>query len=193
MAIIFERDGERAGSLDTNLVEPFTQRRFSELVNDSYVRRLNCVFGRVDSADREGALGQGAVHYYDARSLCKYVFELVISRDGRKVRAKALKDPLSDKDIRDIAFYELKPKSEGPLVAEWVGNAASFLESHGFRARIFNRNDPFDALSINFVFREPLGVKKKRWASLLVYLAVVALLVTVSLFIVRRGAAPPAA
>lgn len=185
MVIIFEKEEERKGTLDSGVIEPFTQRKFSELINDAYMRKLNHVIARVKSA---GA-GQQEVAYYDARHLCKYIFELVISRDGRKVRIKNFSDPLTEKEIKEISFFELKPKSDTPIIAVYVGSQKTFLESHNFRSKIFNRNDPFDALSINFVFKDTKStLRKKSFIPAMISVAallLVLLLITAS--IVQRG------
>jgi Domain of unknown function (DUF5092) len=158
MVLLLEREGESRKTLDKSTIEPFTQRKFDELVSDAYLRKLQFMVCGVRCAGREG----DEVFYYDARNLCKYVFELVICRDGRKVRIKNFKDPVTERDIREIAFFEVHPRSEGPLVAEFVGTQKTFMESHAFRSRIFNRRDPFDSLSINFVFKEQSPMLKQR-------------------------------
>ncbi|KAI5191842.1 hypothetical protein NEMIN01_1697 [Nematocida minor] len=128
-------------------IEPFTQRPFIELIKESNEKNLSHVIAKVFLKNESVPV------IYDARLLCKYLFELVISKDGRMVRLKRVSDPMNDKVIRDILFYEVA----GPGKEEsgsYIGNQKDFLQSTGFRSRIFNRNDPFDSLSINFMFKD---------------------------------------
>ncbi|KAI5168025.1 hypothetical protein NEIG_01214 [Nematocida sp. ERTm5] len=129
-------------------IEPFTQRPFTEILKESKEKQLPHVLAKVfvKNVDKPTV--------YDARTLCKYLFELVISREGRTVRLKKVSDPIDDKIIKDIFFYEIPVNSQDGLDGVFIGDQKDFLASSGFRSRIFNRNDPFDSLSINFLFKD---------------------------------------
>ncbi|KAH9386559.1 uncharacterized protein NEMAJ01_1455 [Nematocida major] len=129
-------------------VEPFTQRPFSEIIKESSEKNLPHVLAKVFLKNESIPI------VYDARLLCKYLFELVISKDGRIVRLKRVSDPINDKVIRDILFYEIPSTSKDGTDGAYIGSQKDFLESSGFRSKIFNRNDPFDSLSINFLFKD---------------------------------------
>lgn len=137
-------------------LEPFTQRSFCEIIKESSEKKLPHVLAKVFLKEETLPV------VYDARLLCKYLFELVISKEGRKVRLKRVSDPINDKVIRDILFYEVPVNSKDGLDGEYIGSQKDFLESSGFRSKIFNRNDPFDSLSINFLFKDTKASKLGR-------------------------------
>ncbi|KAI5185093.1 hypothetical protein NEHOM01_0598 [Nematocida homosporus] len=147
-------------------VEPFTQRPFAELVQEAVAKRVAHVVGRVET--KEG----GRMAVYDARHLCKFMFELVISKEGRKVRVKNSTNPLDDRQIKGVTFYRVGED----MVGESIGTQKEFLESSKFRSKIFNRNDPFDALSINFVFKDGVSSKIKKKTVIPVLVSVLVLL-----------------
>lgn len=90
---------------------------------------------------------------YDARQLCKYIFEMVISAEGRKIRIKNFKYPITQFEMAEVNFSKLRYDSETPMRAEFVGNQVTFLETNAFRNRLFYQEDAIEALSINFQFK----------------------------------------
>lgn len=128
-------------------VEPFSQKPFADLIKDSADKNLSHVLIKLLLKD------QTEFVVYDARYLCKHLFELVISKDGRMVRLKKTTEPLQDRKIDDILFFEASSETEYKK-AIYIGNQKNFLQACEFRSRIFNRNDPFDSLSINFMFKD---------------------------------------
>jgi len=166
MNIALEEAGGRVAAVRETEVEPFSQKMFGEVCQESFIKGVPHVIGRVEVKD-------GKDHtYYDGRQLCKFLFELVISKDGRKVRMKNTLNPADDKKIKEVAFFEVLPSDVRKGV--FIGTHKDFLESSKFRSRIFNRNDPFDSLSINFVFKDahPLKIRRGVLVSLLLLLAV---------------------
>lgn len=161
-------EGTETLTLNDTEIEPFTQRPLRDLCQESFTRGVPHVLGRVEMKDAE------EYALYDARHLCKYMFELVISKDGRKVRMKNLCNPLDDRAIKSVYFYEIRP--EAREIAHYIGAQKDFLESSRFRSRIFNRNDPFDALSINFVFKDKVRHRLKKKTFIPVVLSVLVLL-----------------
>lgn len=145
MAVLLEKEGTKRQTLEININEPFTQKPFAELIHDSRRRAVDYYFCRV--------ITKSSVTCYDARQLCKYIFEIMISPECRKIRIKNLKDPLNGLMITDVHYFKLRFDSETPLRAEYVGNHMDFLESSSFRSRIY-REDALYALSVNFSFRE---------------------------------------
>lgn len=129
------------------VIEPFTQRPFPELVRESADKNLSHVFIKLLIKDDPFPT------IYDARYLCKYLFELVISKEGRMVRLKKRTDPLQDRRIEDILFFEASAATEYKK-GLYIGNQKDFIQGCDFRSKIFNRNDPFDSLSINFMFKD---------------------------------------
>ncbi|EHY66183.1 hypothetical protein NEAUS03_2423 [Nematocida ausubeli] len=136
-------------------IEPFTQKSFTEIINESFKNNLSHVIAKVFLKNEQKPV------IYDARILCKYLFELIISQEGRTVRLKRVNDPINDKIIKDILFYEIPVRSKDGLDGKYIGNQKDFLESTSFRSKIFNRNDPFDSLSINFLFKDKKKVGRR--------------------------------
>ncbi|KAI5173132.1 hypothetical protein NEFER03_2101 [Nematocida sp. LUAm3] len=163
--------GEEVLSVPENEIEPFTQRTFHDICQESFLRRVPHVIGKVETKEKEGYT------LYDARHLCKYLFELVISKDGRSIRMKNRTNPMDDLPVKEILFYEVSPEKTN--VGEYIGSQKDFLESSKFRSKIFNRNDPFDALSINFIFKEAATqrVSKKTLIPLLTSIAVLLIII----------------
>lgn len=192
MALILEKEGTRRCALEGATPEIFTQKKFIDLINeahanlqDYYLARVKC-FG--DKTEKENIAG---VYFcYDARQLCKYVFEMVIGPKGRKIQIKNFTDPIYKKPIAELCFFRLSYDSETPLKAEYIGSYTDFLESNSFRMKIFHKEDPLDALSVCF----KLGKKQKiqafgRSKILSVLLSIVLLLViaTILILIAEKG------
>ncbi|OAG29334.1 hypothetical protein NEDG_01407 [Nematocida displodere] len=180
MNIAIEDAALPSAVVKTTEIEPFTQKSFWELCQDSFSRSVPHTIGRVETKE-------GTHSYYDARQLCKFLFELVISKEGRAVRMKNTSNPIDDKPIKEIVFFEIL--LEHPSKAVFMGTQKIFLESSAFRSRIFNRNDPFDALSINFVFKDkiPTRIKKKTLIPLCITLFIVVFLISFCTFSVMKG------
>ncbi|KAI5181257.1 hypothetical protein NEOKW01_1476 [Nematocida sp. AWRm80] len=171
MNIVLENTIGEKISINQNEIEPFTQRTFWDLCQESFTKGVPHVIGVVK-------IQKGAKkNYYDARHLCKFVFELVISKEGRKVRMKNHTNPINDRLIEGITFYEVTADS---ATSKIIGTQKEFLESSSFRSRVFNRNDPFDALSINFVFKDNKvsGIKRKTLVPILISLGVLLIITT---------------
>lgn len=151
MVVILEREGCKRTTLDVNTTETFTQKPFVDLIRDTKSHRHDYFLVRISTDDH-------LMTCYDARQLCKYIFEIVISPDSRKVRIKNFKEPLTHKKITDLLFFRLRYDSETPLRAEYMGNHVDFLESNCFRSKLFYREDPLYALSVNFSFQEVKGI-----------------------------------
>lgn len=149
-------------ALDSKKYEAFTQKSFSELIyaahaqgQDYYIARIQC-----------GASENSPSYYcYDAKHLCKFIFEMMISGEGRKIRIKNFVDPIHGKEISEITYFKMRYESDTPLKAEYAGSHMNFLESSVFRSKIFYNEDPLEALSVNFQFksnkREGLITKKR--------------------------------
>ncbi|KRH92151.1 hypothetical protein M153_10866000241 [Pseudoloma neurophilia] len=159
MALILEKEGTRRCALEGTTPEIFTQKKFIDLINEAHVNLQDYYLARVkcigSKNDKENITG---VYFcYDARQLCKYVFEMVIGPKGRRIQIKNFTDPLYKKEIGELCFFRLSYDSETPLKAEYIGSHKDFLESNTFRTKIFYKEDPLDALSVCF----HLGKKQK--------------------------------
>ncbi|WUR04813.1 uncharacterized protein VNE69_10163 [Vairimorpha necatrix] len=148
MAYLLEREDSPRCTLEGGKREQFTQKLFTDLIHDSHAKNHDYYLGRVKITSQNKI----EFHCYDARQLCKYLFEMVISTEGRKIRIKNFKDPISREVIDDVHFFRLKYDSDEPLRAEYVGNHIKFLESNSLRSKIFYSEDALDALSVNFQF-----------------------------------------
>lgn len=151
MAVLLEKNGSKRSTLEINIPEPFTQKAFIDLISNSKQARHDYFLTRITTEDNKYTC-------YDARQLCKYIFEIMISPNDRKIRIKNFKDPINQKRIVDLSFFRLPYDSETPLRAEYIGNHVDFLESNCFRSKLFYREDPLYALSVNFSFKEVKGV-----------------------------------
>eukprot|EP00866_Antonospora_locustae_P000442 jgi/Antlo1/442/1772 len=156
MVLIIENQGSQRCALEGSTVEAFTQKTFSELIGECHSRQCDYYLARVICTgtpvgpDREDRKSRKSYHCYDARQLCKYVFEMVISAEGRKVQIKNFKDPINQRTISELYFFRLRHDSETPMRAEYAGCHRDFLESQSFRSKVFNQEDAMDALSVNF-------------------------------------------
>lgn len=156
MVLIIENQGSQRCVLEGSTVEAFTQKAFSELISDCHSRQCDYYLARVictgttRGPDHEDKKTRKSYYCYDARQLCKYVFEMVISAEGRKVQIKNFKDPINQRTISELYFFRLRHDSETPMRAEYAGCHRDFLESLSFRSKVFNQEDAMDALSVNF-------------------------------------------
>ncbi|KKO75196.1 hypothetical protein AAJ76_280006733 [Vairimorpha ceranae] len=169
MAYLLERDNSPRCTLEGSKKEQFTQKHFTDLIHDSHSRNNDYYIGRVQTSLTD----KNEFYCYDARQLCKYLFEMVISTEGRKIRIKNFKDPISQENIDEIHFFRLKYDSDEPLRAEYVGNHKNFLESNSLRSKIFYSEDALDALSVNFQFnsvKKTNLIEKKKLYSFLILL-----------------------
>lgn len=185
MAYVLEKLGSTRCALDASKNELFTQKKFADLIYESHAKGQDYILSRVFCKEKDSRTGNNIYYCYDAKQLCKHVFEMVITSEGRKIRVKNFKDPANFKEIAEINFFKLRHDSETPLKAEFIGNHISFLESNNFRSKVFSSEDPLDALSVNFQFKtlESLPyIKKKKYldgfilAIMLVIIGVVAFL-----------------
>lgn len=194
MANALDKGGVAPCALDPNIHDMFTQKNFADLISeaharghDYYIARVHCVRTEEDKSGKKAA---PSYMCYDARQLCKHVFEMVISADGRRTRIKNFKDPMTQRDIAEINFFKLRYDCETPLRAEHIGNHMTFLESNSFRARIFYQENAADALSINFQFKntERLPyIEKKSFFDVFLVVAMIVLLGTVTFLGIRYG------
>lgn len=129
-----------------------------------------------ESLDAPGKRTKKAYYCYDAKQLCKYIFEMVISAEGRKVQIKNFKDPIHQRPIGELYFFRLRYNSETPMRAEYAGCHNDFLESQSFRSKIFGQEDALDALSVNFKQNKsqkiPLLTKKQIFSVFIIVLFV---------------------
>lgn len=138
-------------SLDSKKYEVFTQKRFDELIHDAHQKGKTYYIARIQAEDSRG---KPYWYSYDAKQLCKFIFEIVITSEGRKIGIKNFIDPLQGYDIQELGFYKIEHNMGKDLRAEYIGNHLSFLESSAFRSEIFYDDQALEALSVNFQFKE---------------------------------------
>ncbi|TBU05080.1 DUF5092 domain-containing protein [Hamiltosporidium tvaerminnensis] len=187
MVVILEKEGSKRCALEATNIEAFTQKTFLDLIKDShnrkcdyYIARVRCL-SKMESLKGAGFNVSGVYYCYDARQLCKYVFEMVISADGRRIRIKNFKDPIQQRTISELNFFRLRYETDTPLRAEYVGNHIDFLESNCFRSKLFYKEDPLDALTVNFNFKKNQKIpifSKKQIFSLFITIIFILLLST---------------
>ncbi|KAI4292858.1 hypothetical protein PAPHI01_2132 [Pancytospora philotis] len=171
-----KKGGERC-ALDASCNEAFTQRGFVELINEAHAKSQDYYIARAHLKNVHGASPR--YYCYDARQLCKYVYEMVISADGRRIRIKNFKDPITQRELSEVNFFRLRYDSDTPLRAEFVGNHVLFLESNALRNKIFYQEDATEALSINFQFKHPVKhtyIKRRSLVDFLLIILVVLVL-----------------
>ncbi|ELA47750.1 hypothetical protein VCUG_00711 [Vavraia culicis subsp. floridensis] len=193
MALILEKEGTRRCALEGGQTEIFTQKRFIDLISeahsqsqDYYLARVRCVGMRKD----KGVNVSGIYFCYDARQLCKYVFEMVIGPKGRKIQIKNFKDPIYKRTITELSFFRLCYDSETPLKAEYMGSYRDFLDSNCFRTKIFHKEDPLDALSVSFKFNKKKkmhAISRKKMFSIFMTLVLILCVVSILVVIVEKG------
>lgn len=144
MVLVLEKEGTKRSTLDIAQVEVFTQKPFIDLVNAAHASFNDYFLARVTKQDLY-------YEYYDARQLCKYIFELQISSVDRKIKVKNNKDPISHETMISVHFFRIMYGTETPLRAEYMGDKSDFLESYCFRSKMFYKEDPLYALNVNFV------------------------------------------
>lgn len=188
MNTAIERPSVSRCALDASCSEAFTQRGFVDLINEAHAQGQDYYIARAHLKKAPGGL---AVYYcYDARQLCKYIYEMVISAEGRRIRIKNFKDPVTLKDLSEINFFRLRYDSDTPLRAEFVGNHVSFLESNAMRNKIFLQEDASDALSINFQFKssdKQAYIKQKGLMDFVLVIILLILLGTVAVIGIKYG------
>ena len=164
MAYMLEKMGTSRCALDAAKIELFTQKTFADLIYESTAKGQDYILTRVNCKEKDSRTGNNIYYCYDGKQLCKHVFEMLITSEGRKIRMKNFVDPSTQKQIAEINFFKLKHDSETPLKAEFIGNQTNFLDSNNFRYKIFQQEDPLDALSVNFQFKalEKVPVLKKK-------------------------------
>lgn len=192
VSLIAKKDSTRF-ALDASLQEPFTNKAFSDLINDSHVRghdyyiaRVHCIEAPEDSAETRPY----SYFCYDAIHLCKYVFEMVISAEGRRISIRNFRDYISKKEISEINFFKLRCDGETPLRAEFVGNHVTFLESNVFRSKLFFQEDALDALRVNFQFKsaaKPQYIKRKTFFDLFLIVILLLLIGVIAFAAIRVG------
>lgn len=171
MAYVLEKSGTTRCALDAAKMEIFTQKKFADLIYDSHTRGQDYYLARVHCKEKGSGPSGIAYYCYDAKQLCKHVFEMVITAEGRRIRIKNFRDPVNQKEIAEINFFRLRHDSETPLKAEFIGNHLSFLESNNFRSKLFSLEDPLDALSVNFQFKKlekMTNLKKRKFIDMFV-------------------------
>lgn len=192
MAYALDKNGASRCALDASRCEAFSQKEFSDLISDAHARGQDYYIARVHCTKKSGGIEDASPAYfcYDARHLCKYIFEMVISADGRRIRIKNFQDPITQREISEINFFRMRYDSETPLRAEYVGNHVNFLESNVFRSRLFYQEDATEALSVNFQFKniEKLPyIKKRGLLDIFLLVLMLVLLGTVTFVGVRFG------
>lgn len=192
MALILEKEGTKRCALEGGQAEIFTQKKFIDLINeahansqDYYLARVRCLGVKNDKENISG------IYFcYDAKQLCKYVFEMVIGPKGRKIQIKNFKDPIYKRTITELSFFKLSFDSETPLKAEYMGSYKDFLESNCFRTKIFNKEDPLDALSVCFKLGKKQKIRaigKRKIFSFLFTLIFILITVSTLILIVEKG------
>jgi hypothetical protein len=194
MAYLLEKGGSSRCTLEATKVEPFTQKPFSEMIRESHSRSFDYYLARVqcEGTKPDKPPNRQAPYYcYDARQLCKYIFEMVISTEGRRIRIKNFKDPINQQQIGEISFFRIRYDSDTPLRAEYVGNQIDFLDSNCFRSKIFYQEDALDALTVNFQFKMapkiPL-VNKRRMFTAFAMLVMLILFVSMVILLAEKDA-----
>lgn len=151
MSYLLEKAPSTKCALDASKAEVFTQRRFADLINECHSNSRDYIIARVNCKEKDPRTGQNIYYCYDSKSLCEYIFEMVVNEEGTKFKVKNFKDPINHKDIGDINFFKLRHNSGTPLKAEWVGNHVTFLESLKLRSGIFGSEEVSQSsLSVNF-------------------------------------------
>lgn len=187
MVVILEKEGTKRCAIEATKIESFTQKSFLELITESHSKGNDYFLGRIRCSPKEDP--ENLYYCYDARQLCKYIFEMVISGDGRKIRIKNFKDPINKKNIAELSFFRLRCGSDTPLRAEYLGNHLDFLESHTFRSKLFNREDPLDSLSVNFDFNKKklAPFSKKQLFSFFLSILFIFLITSIIVFTVEKS------
>lgn len=164
MAYMLEKMGTARCALDASKIELFTQKTFADLIYESTAKGHDYILARVNCKEKDSRTGNNIYYCYDGKQLCKHVFEMLITSEGRKIKMKNFIDPSTQKPITEINFFKLRHDSETPLKAEFIGNQTNFLDSNNFRYKIFHQEDPLDALSVNFQFKslEKIPIFKKK-------------------------------
>jgi hypothetical protein len=145
--------------------------------------------GKSDEDFGESKRGGNPYFCYDARQLCKYVFEMVISQEGRKIKVKNFKDPIHQRPFTELNFFRMRCGSDTPLRAEYAGNHLDFLESNCFRSKLFYQEDPLDALTVSFNFKKMKNLPfftKKQILSLFITIIFVLMLSTFLVIVLEK-------
>lgn len=185
MTMILEKDGMKRCALEGTTQEIFTQKKFIDLILESHKNKQDYYLGRVITKKNN----KSYFYCYDAKQLCKYIFEMIINSEGRKIKIKNFRDPIFKNQILELSFFKLKYDSDEPLKAEYVGNYKDFLESNILRSKIFFREDPFDALSVCFKLgkRRSLFLNRKKIFSFLMSLIFILFFVSGLIYLIERG------
>lgn len=149
-----EKIGTTRCALDASKTELFTQKKFADLIFENHSKNLDYYLARIYCKEKDSNM-QNIYYCYDAKSLCKYIFEMIVTSEGSKIKIKNFKDPLNQKEIGEITFFKLRHDSDTPMKAEYEGNHMKFLESSIFRNKIFYKEDPLNTLSVNFQITKP--------------------------------------
>ncbi|KAH9411777.1 hypothetical protein HK407_03g05270 [Ordospora pajunii] len=192
MLHILEKEHGSRYLLDANGVDPFTQRPFSDMMKDAHSRKHDYYLARVQC---KGTANDAKAPYYcyDARQLCKYVFEMVISTEGRQIRIKNFQDPINNEHINEISFFLLKYDSDTPLRAEYVRDHEKFLCNNSFRSRIFYQSGVAEELPVNFQFtpKEIPIINKRRFLSILIMVVILLVVATLLFVFTEKGSVKP--
>ncbi|EPR79418.1 hypothetical protein SLOPH_1691 [Spraguea lophii 42_110] len=184
MVVILEREGAKRCALEAMNIEPFTQKPFVDMINESHSRRIDYYLVRIKCANKGTLKASNTYYCYDGRQMCKYIFEMVISPEGRKIAIKNFVDPIFKETITEMAFFRLRYDSETPLRAEYAGNHLDFLESNSFRSKIFFKEDPLDSLSVNFQFKKIKNIPKLNKKQLLSIFLTILMILVISTFVI---------
>lgn len=173
MAHVLEKVNSTKCALDASKSELFTQKKFSDLIFDNHNKGLDYFLARIHCREKDQETGKNIYYCYDAKQLCKYIFEMLVTSEGRKIKIKNFRDPVNNKEIGEINFFKLRHDSETPLKAEFLGNHVNFLESSIFRSKIFSQENDLESLSVNFQILKPGRsslIKKRRLMNILILL-----------------------
>lgn len=175
MSTIMEKIGTTRCALDASKTELFTQKKFADLIYENHSRNMDYYLARVCCKTKDANM-QNIYYCYDAKSLCKYIFEMVVVGNENEIKIKNFKDPVNQTDIGEITFFKLRCASDTPMKAEYEGNHMRFIESGLFRSKVFSNEDIFEALSINFQTKKPEKLayfKKRRMIDVMIFLGLI--------------------
>lgn len=113
MVLILEREGTKKCALEATRTESFTQKSFMDLINDSFTRRRDYYLARV-RCQGNGSDVVGVYYCYDAKQLCRHIFEMIIGHNGRKIRVKSFKDPIHQRTIAELSFFRIRYAGPSP-------------------------------------------------------------------------------
>ena len=148
MAFMYEHEGFKRPILEPEDIEFLSQKPFKELIDSAFNAKRDYYFAIIRNVG--GRDNKKEFMCYDAKKICKFIFQIEIHNFTRKIRIKNFKDPSNKKRITEFAFYRIKQNSSTALMVEYVGDYKDFPDNSYLRSKIFEGENPFDCLSISF-------------------------------------------